>query len=132
MNKPYNILNWYWHVGGDATRAYSSAVGDYVPSSDATFIAWKADGTQPTKIDTEFNLGGVLGQPKLGGIVRPVPAGVLDGYQDRQAVDIVDVAIFRILFNHENRLRALERQTGLGSAPDLTPAQAKNAVKNLM
>lgn len=130
--KPFNPLDWYWHVGGDLTRAFSSKLGDYVPASDAAFTVWKAAGNLPTMIDTEFNLGGVLGRPKYGGVVRPLVAGVLDGFQDAQAVDIVDVAMFRILFNYENRLRALERQTGLGTAPDLTPAQAKNAVKNLM
>jgi hypothetical protein len=127
--KDYNPKNWYWFVGGDQTKAFSSASGDYVLSADATFQAWLADGTLPTKIDTEANLGAVLA-PYL---MRPANAGVLDGYTTSQATTIIAHVAFKIAFNHENRLRAIERQLGLnGSPPNLTAQQALNVVKGLM
>ena len=30
----YNPANWYWLVGGDASRVYSSARAAYVPATD--------------------------------------------------------------------------------------------------
>ena len=127
--KPYVPTNWYWIVGGDETRVFSSAAGDYVPVSDPTYQSWAADGTQPTRIDTEVNLGEVLAD----GSARPSRAAVLDGYKDTHARRVVAGAAFKVLFNHENRLRAIERQLGLNGSPaDLTAGQARNAIKALM
>lgn len=121
--------DWYWIVGESTTQVYSSKTGDFVPVANAQYQAWLAQGKLPTKIDTEANLGEVLAAYAL----RPIAANVLDGYKDKQATEIVAAVIFKILFNHENRLRAIERNLGLnGSPPDLTPAQAKAAVKALM
>ncbi len=125
----YNPSNWYWKVAGSTTQVFSSAAGDFVPVADATYQAWLASGNVPTVIDTEANLGAVLA-PYL---LRPAAANVLDGYKDKLAVDVIAAVIFKVLFNHENRIRAIERALSLnGSPPDLTPAQAKNAVKALM
>jgi len=125
----YNPRQWYWVVGGSTTQVYSSAIGDYVALSDPTYQAWLASGHRPTVIDTEASLGQVLSSH----LVRPVAAGVLDGYTTALAGDIVAQVIFKILFNHENRLRACERALALnGSPPNLTPAQALVAVKALM
>jgi hypothetical protein len=125
----FNPSNWYWYVGGDQTRAYSSAAGDYIPSADATFQAWLAAGNSPTRIDTEANLGDVLA-PYL---LRPVATNVLDGYKDSQAGGVIITVAFKIMFNHENRIRAIERALSLnGSPPNLTAGQARAAVKALM
>lgn len=127
--KTYDPRNWYWFVAGDETRVYSSAGGDYVPVSNPAYVAWASDGTQPTRIDTEGNLGAVLADPR----VRPTHSGVLAGYLDTQAGDVVDLIQFKVLFNHENRLRAVERALNLNSSPaNLTPAQARQAVKVLL
>lgn len=127
--KEYTPQNWYWIVAGDETRAFSSASGGYVPSDNAVFVAWKSDGTLPTRIDTEANLGEVLAPYRL----RPLSNGVLDGYLDKQAGDLVDAVQFKIIYNHENRLRACERALGLNGNPaNLTPAQARAAVKVLL
>lgn len=120
--KTYDPKNWYWYVGGDLTRAYSSASGDYVQSSNVAFQNWLADGTKPTQIDTEANLGAVFAPY----FIRPVNAAALDAYQAKQSLDIVGKAYFKVLFNHENRIRALE-----GKQP-LNAAQALAAVKALM
>lgn len=120
--KSYDPKNWYWYVAGDETRAYSSASGDYVPASDATFQAWRADGSIPTRILNEAELGEVLAPYSL----RPAHVGVLDAYKDSQAVKLTVETAAKVLFNHENRLRALE-----GKAP-ASAAQFKIALKALM
>lgn len=126
---PFNPNEWYWFVGGDQTQVYASARGVFVPITDATYVAWLAQGNFPTNIDTAANLGQVLA-PVLA---RPTAAAVLDGYTTAQATTIVGHVPFKILFNHENRIRAIERQLALnGSPPNLTAAQAIAAVKALM
>lgn len=123
--KNYDPKNWYWIVGGDQTKAYSSALGDYVPATDATFTAWRADGTPPTQIDTEVNLGGVLA-PYYPTITRPVPAAVIDGYQQSQSDDVIAHKLFKLIFSMFNRIQVLEGKQAV------TPAQARAAVKALM
>lgn len=128
----FNPYNWYWIVGGSATQVYSSASGNYVPVSDATYQSWAAKGNSPTSIDSEASLGSVLSAYFL----RPAAANVLDGYKQSLAAKIVlqdFQAVFKILFNHENRIRAIETALSLnGSPPQLTAAQAIAAVKALM
>lgn len=127
--KTYIVSNWYWIVAGSTTQVYSSKVGNYVPTTDATYQAWLAAGSAPTKIATEASLGAVLAPSGP----RPAASGVLDGYKDAQSATIIAQAIFKVLFNHENRLRACERALALNGMPaDLTAAQAKAAVKSLM
>lgn len=124
----YHPQNWYWIVGGSTTKVYSSAVSNYVLVSDPSYLAWRA-GNTPTPIDSEANLGAALA-PYL---LRPIPANVLDGYKDAIAAQTVAMAVFKVLFHHENRLRAIERNLGLNGSPaDLTAGQAKAAVKALM
>jgi hypothetical protein len=110
--KSFDPYNWYWVVASEATVIYSSAVNDYVPVADSAYVAWLADGTLPTKIDTEFNLGVAIAAyyPKL----RPVPVGVLDGYIDAIAVGAITDETFAVLFNHENRIRNQEGLPALG------------------
>lgn len=120
--KTYDPKDWYWHVGGDETKAYSSATGDFVQASDANFLEWKADGTAPTNIDTESNLGEVLAQHLL----RPVNANVLDGYKEAHAGQIIVKVPFKLLFQMNNDIRVLK-----GQQP-LTANQARNYVKGLM
>lgn len=127
--KMYDPKNWYWFVAGDQTRVFSSVVGDYVLVSDPTFVAWTADGTRPTIMDTEANLGAVLAPYQI----RPVHAATLDGYTGAQADTVLSHVAFKILFNHENRIRAIERALVLNGSPaNLTAAQARNVVKGLM
>lgn len=123
--KPYNPKDWYWFVGGDQTKAYSSSAGAYVPIADATFQAWQADGTLPTNIDTEANLGGVLAD-YYPDVPRPALANVLEGYQQSQADDLFKRKLIKLLFVLLNRIQALENKQ------PLTPAQARAYVKGLM
>lgn len=118
----YNPRNWYWYVAGDETRAFSSAIGDYVPASDPTFQSWQAAGGTATRIVSEVELGEVLAPHA----VRPVNATILDAYKDRQAAKLTIEVAAKVLFNHENRIRVLE------GAPPASAAQFKNALKALM
>ena len=122
-----NPENWYFYVGGDKTQAYSTASGTFVPSTDPGLQAWMADGTQPNMVDTKLGLGATLAN--LEGAtdqLRPTDATILDGYQTAQAKPMTELAIFKVLFNHENRIRVLEAR------PQLTPAQFKVLLKQLM
>ena len=52
--KPFAANNWYWAVAGSTqTQVYSSASGDCVPLTDATFVAWGSDGTTPNDVASE-------------------------------------------------------------------------------
>lgn len=118
----YTPQNWYWIVGGSTAQVFSSKAGDYVPVADATYAAWLAAGNVPTKIDTEANLGAVLSPYSL----RPAHPGVLDAYKETQATQITLAVVAKLLFNHENRIRALEGQ------PQITAVQFKTAIKGMM
>ena len=85
MTKQYNLFDWYWIVGGDSSRVYSSKLRDYVLPTDPTFVDWTADGSVPVEIDTEHSLGGVMAAANL---LRPIPAGALAGYQDAMSLRI--------------------------------------------
>jgi hypothetical protein len=110
--KPFRPRNWYWIVNGSTTQVYSSAVGNYVPVGNATYLAWLADGNTPSLIDTETNLGEVLATHSL----RPTPAAILDGYTETQAVKLTIETVAKILFNHENRIRTLAGQQPVNAA----------------
>ena len=58
----YNVQNHYWVVSESTTQVYSSAAAAYVPVTDATYEAWLACGSYPTRIDTEANLKAVFAQ----------------------------------------------------------------------
>jgi hypothetical protein len=122
LPRPFRPRNWYWIVNGSTTQVYSSAVGNYVPVEDATYQAWLAGGDNPTRIDTEANLGEVLATHSL----RPTPAAILDGYTETQAVKLTIETVAKILFNHENRIRTLAGQ------PTITAAQFKTFIKSQM
>lgn len=53
---PYDPHNWFWIVGGDESRWYSSAAGSYVPPQQSFLDA----GNRPTKIANEAELWDVL------------------------------------------------------------------------
>lgn len=120
--KTYNPSNWYWIVAGSATQVFSSAAGDYVNIDNATFLEWKADGTVPTPILNEAELGEVLAPYNI----RPVSANVLDAYQDTQAKKLTLEVVAKVLFNLVNEVRVLKGQS------QVTAAQFRTYVKGLM
>ena len=120
--KTYDPFNWYWVVNGSTTQVYSSATGGYVPVADATFVDWKADGTLPTNIASEAELGEVLAPYNI----RPVSANVLDAYQDTQARKLTLEVVAKVLFQLVNEIRVLKGQS------QITAAQFRAYVKGLM
>jgi hypothetical protein len=92
--KPFNRHDWYWIVGADATRVYSSKACDYVAASDPTFVSWAADGTPPGKTDSEAQLGASLATDQT---LRPIPQGVLDGFIDNTLNSITNEPGFAVV-----------------------------------
>ena len=111
----YTPQNWYWIVGGDTNRVYSSASGVYVSIDDETHQEWLAKGGIPTRIDTNDNLGEVLAQYRA----RPSEPKVLDPYLTA-LVETMDGRQVVSLLDHENRIRGLENKPGLPEKPPLT------------
>jgi len=122
MTKPFNPADWYWIVAGDETKLFSSATGNYVQPSNVTYAEWASDGTTPTRIASEAELGEVLAPYSI----RPIAATVLDGYQNVQARKLTIEVVAKVLFNLANEIRALKGQS------TLTAAQFRNYVKGLM
>jgi len=47
MSKPFNPSDWYW-LKPDSASVYSSRAQTIIATSDDAFVAWSADGSQPT------------------------------------------------------------------------------------
>jgi hypothetical protein len=125
MAFPFDVRDWYWYVAFDQTRAYSSKVKDYVPNNDPTFRGWRLAGNTPTSIATEHELGEVLANYN-DMTLQPVAAGVLDGYSDFIAARTTATYVNRLLFEYENRLRALEGQ------PAMSATEFRQKIKGLV
>lgn len=120
--KSYSPNNWYWIVNNDETKVYSSLIGDYVLVDDSSYVEWLADGTLPTRIASETELGEVLAEYQ----VRPTNIKVLDGYRDTHSRKITLEVVAKLLFAYANEIRALK-----GQQP-LTANQFRQYVKGLM
>ncbi|WP_038950365.1 hypothetical protein [Bradyrhizobium genomosp. III] len=125
MSALYDLTRWYWFVGADQSKAYSSEIGDYVPVTDSRYQSWAAQNNFPAAIDTETSLGQVLakGYPD---VPRPLPTTILDGYQQNQSDEVFQHKLVKLLFTMLNRIQVLEGKQAL------TVAQAKAYVKGLM
>lgn len=118
----YNPRDWYWIVGGDETKVYSSARGDFFPVADSAYRAWLAAGALPSRVDTAATLGEVLAPYNL----RPTHAATLNGYTDSQASKLTLEVVAKVLFWAVNEIRALK-----GQQP-VTAPQFKAFLKGLM
>ncbi len=122
MAKDYTPSDWYWIVAGSTAQVFSSASGTYVPVANQTYVEWLADGTLPTRIGTEAELGEVLAPYNI----RPVAANVLDAYQDTQARKLTLEVVAKVLFNLVNEVRVLKGQSQINAA------QFRTYLKGLM
>jgi hypothetical protein len=120
--KIFNATDWYWIVAGDPSRIFSSATGDFVQPDAPAYLAWKADGTQPSPIASEEEIGEVLSRYSI----RPTRAAVLDAYKDIQARELTIKAMAKVVFNLHNRVLALEGK------PPVNANQFRQALKDLM
>lgn len=75
--RSYDPFTWYWIVGGDESKVWSSAAQAYVPISDASYAAWCEVGDLPTRIASEADLCAAL---KPAGIVGPGGVREATGY----------------------------------------------------
>jgi hypothetical protein len=116
--------NWYWRVGNDAGRVYSSKAGDYVADNDPAFLAWGTTGLVPTAIATEALLGQVLAPYRLRPAVSA--AGVLNGYLDEHAGRVTIEVPAKLFMWLVNEVRALKGQ------PSFTAQQFRGFVKGQM
>ena len=57
MPIPLNSKDWYWFVGGDTTKVYSSARNVYVDTSDSDYQNWlQVSGTHPPSAVNESDI----------------------------------------------------------------------------
>ncbi|PRF79644.1 hypothetical protein C6Q12_03855 [Burkholderia multivorans] len=72
----FDVTNWYWIVGGDESRVWSSRRARFVDVTDAEYLEWIEAGGASTKIDTIDSLGDTLyaqypaGAPQTASVVR--------------------------------------------------------------
>lgn len=119
---PYTPADWYWFVGGDESRVFSSAAGRFVLPGNAAFKAFLDAGKTPTRIVSLDELADVL----AGANVRPSDSDMLDRYKGAHAGRMTLEIAAKLLFAMENELRALR-----GEEP-YTPAQFRAYVKERM
>lgn len=81
MMPSYDPTNWFWVVGGDARRAWSSRLGSYVSDYPSDRV---------TRIASEADLGGVLRQL---GMSSPAPEMV--DYQNAIQSHVDSTAVSR-------------------------------------
>lgn len=108
----FKASDWYWVVGDDESQVYTSARSDYVPSDDATYLAWVQDGKMPTRIYSAEDLGGVLAQWSAP---VPLPPDVLVGYQAAKPPQVKVFAQARLAVEN-GEVTGAETAVGLGGA----------------
>lgn len=121
--KIYNPANWYWIVGGNETQVFSSAAGDYVPADDPAYLAWKADGTEPSRILNDIELGEVMANAR----VRPKRAAVLDAFKAQHAKQMTDEVQTKAILWCINEILTLKGQPTITTGPAI-----RNFLKDLM
>jgi hypothetical protein len=62
MPMTFTRLNdWYWYVGGDTTKVYSSNRNIYVnPQTDTAYANWAQNYTSPVNVDSEKDLWAIV------------------------------------------------------------------------
>lgn len=121
--KTYDPKDWYWIVAGNEAQVFSSATGNYVPANNAAYLAWIADGTRPTRIASEAELGEVLADAR----VRPVRAAVLETFKAQHAKRMTDEVQTKALLWCINEILTLKGQPTLTTGPAI-----RNFLKDLM
>lgn len=72
----FNPRAWYWAVASNPGNVFSSASNNYVPETDATYVAWRAAGFAPSPIADETQLAASL-RASAPELVPPFPAGLI-------------------------------------------------------
>ncbi len=92
--------------------------------TDQAYLDWIAFGGVPTQIDSETSLWDVLAfhYPAGISISNTIGQDQLKNYN----ITKLDIVAFKVLFNHENRIRALENKQ------PITAQQFINGIKALL
>lgn len=69
----FNVSDWYWQIGSDVTRFYSSKTNTYVIASDSGYQAHVAAGNSVPVLANEADLADVL--KRNGGVMLPWISG---------------------------------------------------------
>ena len=113
----FDARDWYWFVGGDTSKAWSSARASWVDAADPTFAAWRAEGRGATPI-------GALGE--LEGVLREFfPAGMLTVYV---AAKRFEVETGGILFNGATIATDRESQAMISGAYSFVAANPEASI----
>lgn len=102
--KPYTPRDWYWVVGGDESRAWSSAQKDFVAN-------WPSD--QTTRIANELELYDVLVK---AGLRSKAPSRTFSLAEVRSALLLIDAAATGDA-SDEASLRAVAEDIGFSLPP---------------
>lgn len=117
----YRAQDWYWIVGGDATRLWSSKNAKYVPLGDPGFAAWLVPpGNMPTRIDSELLLYDALAK---AGFAAGAPARAFSGAEILTALLAVDRAQTLAAFGAVDPL-GIAGSLGAGDARLIAAARA--------
>lgn len=60
----FNVFNHYWRIAGNDSQVWSSAANGFVNITDATYLAWLAEGNSATPIASVGRAMGVVTQQK--------------------------------------------------------------------
>ena len=82
----YAPSNWYWVVGGDQDKVWSSTAAGYVNMSDESYAEWLEAGGRPTPIGSIEDLAQVFAEQYPGGMLTMYANAVqwtkaIGGYQ---------------------------------------------------
>jgi hypothetical protein len=80
---PSNFRNWYWSVATKSGYVFSSASATYVPTTDANYQAWAAQGYVHAQAANEQTLLQILAGV-CPGLVAQFPAGLIAYAQSKQ------------------------------------------------
>ena len=71
----YNPANWYWEIRSILGFVFSSARASWVPTTDATYLAWLANPWAPTIVP---NLGALVQTLAQAGLTQAATAAAID------------------------------------------------------
>ena len=89
----YNPFDWYWFVGIDSDRVFSSKTNAYVDVTAPAFQAWVARGNSPSAIDTMDNLAAVLADVGVPPFAPVTPLQARKALRQMGMIDTVNATV---------------------------------------
>lgn len=131
---PFDPANWYWFVGGDRSRLWSSAAGAYVSPDDKAYLLWLGEGPLPSTIASDDELHEVLAGHGLADKAPAASPEKEDELRERTAQAMAAEPYFAVMLDLENRVRTLEGKPEItddlyrdGLKARVAPASARSA-----